>query len=208
MGSEMKKFGLSILPTLLLGAAMALVTATQASATTYTYTSVADTSYGTGDQITASVDLNCAGPCAAGNYIYSTGISSFSLTANTGANVPIITLSDSSPGRLSDSWVDYLTLNNAGQVTNWFLWLYTGVDYMYTLGNDTQTPPSNCRCGTQDYAGMNSGATVLLYNSNDPGTWQVSGVPEPSTWAMMLLGFAGIGFMAYRRKSKPALMAA
>ena len=32
-------------------------------------------------------------------------------------------------------------------------------------------------------------------------------VPELSTWAMMLLGFAGIGFMAYRRKSKPALMA-
>jgi outer membrane lipase/esterase len=26
-------------------------------------------------------------------------------------------------------------------------------------------------------------------------------VPEPSTWAMMLLGFAGLGFMAYRRKS-------
>jgi hypothetical protein len=26
-------------------------------------------------------------------------------------------------------------------------------------------------------------------------------VPEPSTWAMMLLGFMGIGFMAYRRKS-------
>jgi PEP-CTERM motif len=34
------------------------------------------------------------------------------------------------------------------------------------------------------------------------------GVPEPSTWAMMILGFAGIGFMAYRRKSKPALIAA
>ena len=33
-------------------------------------------------------------------------------------------------------------------------------------------------------------------------------VPEPSTWAMMLLGFAGVGFMAYRRKSKPALSAA
>jgi hypothetical protein len=31
-------------------------------------------------------------------------------------------------------------------------------------------------------------------------------VPEPSTWAMLLLGFAGIGFMAYRHKSKPALM--
>jgi hypothetical protein len=33
-------------------------------------------------------------------------------------------------------------------------------------------------------------------------------VPEPSTWAMMILGFAGIGFMAYRRKSNPVSMAA
>jgi len=30
-------------------------------------------------------------------------------------------------------------------------------------------------------------------------------VPEPSTWAMMILGFFGVGFMAYRRKSKVAL---
>jgi outer membrane lipase/esterase len=37
---------------------------------------------------------------------------------------------------------------------------------------------------------------------------RVTGVPEPSTWAMMLLGFAGLGFMAYRRKSKSALTAA
>ena len=35
----------------------------------------------------------------------------------------------------------------------------------------------------------------------------VPGVPEPSTWAMTLLGFAGIGFMAYKRKNKAALMA-
>jgi PEP-CTERM motif len=27
-------------------------------------------------------------------------------------------------------------------------------------------------------------------------------VPEPSTWAMMVLGFAGVGFMAYRRTRK------
>jgi hypothetical protein len=27
-------------------------------------------------------------------------------------------------------------------------------------------------------------------------------VPEPSTWAMMILGFAGVGFMAYRRRSR------
>ncbi|MEH2608014.1 PEPxxWA-CTERM sorting domain-containing protein [Bradyrhizobium sp. AZCC 1693] len=37
----------------------------------------------------------------------------------------------------------------------------------------------------------------------------VSAVPEPSTWAMMLLGFAGIGYGAYRRKkSAPATLVA
>jgi hypothetical protein len=34
---------------------------------------------------------------------------------------------------------------------------------------------------------------------------QVSGVPEPSTWAMMILGFSGIGFMAFRRRSQGAM---
>jgi hypothetical protein len=31
-------------------------------------------------------------------------------------------------------------------------------------------------------------------------TPELAAVPEPSTWAMMILGFAGIGFMAYRRR--------
>ncbi len=29
-----------------------------------------------------------------------------------------------------------------------------------------------------------------------------SGVPEPSTWAMMALGFAGLGYAAFRRNAK------
>jgi outer membrane lipase/esterase len=33
-------------------------------------------------------------------------------------------------------------------------------------------------------------------------------VPEASTWAMLLIGFAGVGYMTYRRKSKSALMSA
>jgi len=33
----------------------------------------------------------------------------------------------------------------------------------------------------------------------------VVAVPETSTWAMMILGFAGVGFMAYRRKTQGAL---
>ena len=36
----------------------------------------------------------------------------------------------------------------------------------------------------------------------------VGSVPEPSTWAMTILGFAGLGALAYRRKSKRAIAAA
>jgi hypothetical protein len=32
-------------------------------------------------------------------------------------------------------------------------------------------------------------------------TGAIGAVPEPSTWAMMILGFCGVGFMAYRRKN-------
>jgi hypothetical protein len=31
---------------------------------------------------------------------------------------------------------------------------------------------------------------------------QVAAVPEPSTWAMLIVGFASVGFMAYRRKAQ------
>jgi hypothetical protein len=31
-------------------------------------------------------------------------------------------------------------------------------------------------------------------------TSSVASVPEPSTWAMMILGFVGVGFMAYQHK--------
>jgi hypothetical protein len=37
-----------------------------------------------------------------------------------------------------------------------------------------------------------------------PGGGIHPAVPEPSTWAMMILGFAGVGFMAYRRRNQSA----
>lgn len=43
---------------------------------------------------------------------------------------------------------------------------------------------------------------------NRGATLTVSAVPEPSTWAMLILGFLGLGFLAYRRQSKAALQAA
>jgi hypothetical protein len=35
-----------------------------------------------------------------------------------------------------------------------------------------------------------------------PGGVVFSAVPQPSTWATMILGFFGVGFMAYRRRDQ------
>ena len=40
------------------------------------------------------------------------------------------------------------------------------------------------------------------------GTFTATLVPEVSTWAMMLLGFAGLGFVGYRDSRKAASIAA
>jgi PEP-CTERM motif len=83
---------------------------------------------------------------------------------------------------------------------------------LYDSGNNLVTTLTGS--GTLTY----NGATAVSYFVDDlnyDGLYQasytlasVNAVPEPSTWAMMILGFAGVGFMAYRRKSKPALMTA
>ena len=60
--------------------------------------------------------------------------------------------------------------------------------------------------GTGQYIDKVKVYTELPENFNsiklvDFGNYTVAGaVPEPATWAMMLLGFAGVGFIAYRRK--------
>jgi hypothetical protein len=74
----------------------------------------------------------------------------------------------------------YLTLQNAAAGGNSPFWDFTGVD----------------ADGKYD-------VTFQIL-----GTAAVSAVPEPATWAMMILGFAGVGFMAYRRRNNVMLRAA
>ena len=54
----------------------------------------------------------------------------------------------------------------------------------------------------QEGHGLVVGASAGFVLSGDTVT---VGVPEPSTWAMMLIGFAGIGFAAYRRRTQTRL---
>lgn len=77
----------------------------------------------------------------------------------------------------------------------------------FSLGNgntlyldvDQNTGTTNSRFSAYGY-NWNQG---LVTGFNDT----VSAVPEPSTWAMMILGFAGIGFLTYRRRQTAAIAA-
>ena len=56
---------------------------------------------------------------------------------------------------------------------------------------------------TAQLANILNGRSYINFHTTQFGGGEVRGniaaVPETSTWAMMLLGFAGVGFMAYRR---------
>ena len=84
------------------------------------------------------------------------------------------------------------------------------------LINDKYTGTSATIAANTDFAGFGGWSidgdvikSILVTTDAVGGFNQVkhlefsvaSAVPEPSTWAMMLLGFAGVGFLAYRRRS-------
>ena len=96
------------------------------------------------------------------------------------------------------------------------------------LGNSTS---STAPGGYQNSERISFGFLGMNYNPNLDNTFDISfaltrlngfalnneihvqvgagftaAVPEPSTWAMMILGFAGVGFMAYRRKQNGAAL--
>ena len=61
--------------------------------------------------------------------------------------------------------------------------------------------------------GLSSGVYVYTWgtgahaDSLTINVGNVGAVPEPSTWAMMIIGFAGVGYMTYRRRKTSAISA-
>ena len=78
--------------------------------------------------------------------------------------------------------------------------LVDGFNYLCfndNVGSCSQNPSS---------VGLNVGGQSIGTNFfSETGNYEigsVAAVPEPSTWAMMILGFCGVGFMAYWRKQR------
>ena len=68
-------------------------------------------------------------------------------------------------------------------------------------GPDTAqlTPTGNPSSGIISFGFEDQGETFSATGTLTPAPTVTAGVPEPSTWAMMVLGFAGLGLAAYRR---------
>jgi hypothetical protein len=95
------------------------------------------------------------------------------------------------------------TTATAGDVTNpFFQAANTLKDYQITANaGEVMDAIRVSTCSTS--ACTAPGGGIFLFKQNSI-TEAVGAVPEPGTWAMMLLGFGGIG-VAMRRRRKPAL---
>ncbi|WP_291605906.1 PEPxxWA-CTERM sorting domain-containing protein [Bradyrhizobium sp.] len=89
-----------------------------------------------------------------------------------------------------------VTVSSGSPVT--FDFVYSG----FSLPPGTYTP-SYSYLFTYTYPGTPSGSGNTGIVSGEGAV--VTAIPEPATWAMMIVGFLGVGFLAYRRSSRSAL---
>jgi hypothetical protein len=80
----------------------------------------------------------------------------------------------------------------------------TGADLIGTsgvLGEGMQGNPADNQLVT--IRGLDPFTTVTFATTGNAFEFTLASVPEPSTWAMMVLGFAGLGCAGYRRAREP-----
>jgi hypothetical protein len=78
----------------------------------------------------------------------------------------------------------------------------TGADLVAlgALGTGNQSSPLGNELVT--ITGLPAFTTATFSSTRNAFEFTLASVPEPSTWAMMMLGFAGLGYAAFRRNSK------
>jgi hypothetical protein len=209
----MKKFGLSIFPALLFGTAIAASPAT--AAVLYDNGAVSGTS---SDGLGISGGFGASDSFTLAHAATVTGFN-FGAFTFTGQTVTTVDF-----GIVTDPHL--FTVNGTASVTNSLV----GHPILtpYDVSEDSFTTSINLAAGTYYLVLQNavtsggdpafwqfSGGPSTAYESINHGvddgqvlssnSFQVLGVtsavPEPSTWAMMILGFFGLGYMGYRRRS-------
>jgi hypothetical protein len=211
-GISMKRFGLSILPALLLATGV-----NEASATLLTYDDLPgaypSSPLGFIEQgfnfsaHTVVLDISSASPFSHSGPAVSGDNAAFT---DWGGSI-IITKDGGGTFSFTDTYVKgWLNTPVTGSIIGYKSGTQVGVVSFYTSGwIDVFANSGTGSFSDIDQLVISAGSIgngfLLLDNTTLTG---VGAVPEPSTWAMILLGFAGLGIASYRRKSKPALMAA
>jgi hypothetical protein len=166
---------------------------------------------------TETFDWTLSGPASSLGGFGTNGSGSGTFTVTLGANGDLIT---GVTGTLGGNAVSLAALGTSGSDD-----LLFPVGTQFTGGTsvvdlDTSGIVLVTSAGSFDIFGAGSPFSIGTVSGNDifeeggnvgfgVGTMSVTAaVPEPSTWAMMILGFVGLGFMAYRRKGNQALRAA
>jgi hypothetical protein len=144
---------------------------------TYTVTNVSGT----------ITDLDTYGPVLPGTFTFNSATNGYAGGDNLLYVPAAVTPGNTTPGFVDFGGISFSATGPTGSL-------------LFNIGGNTQTGPVAyvLNESIQDPSGYCCQAGSTLINLS------VSAVPEASTWAMMVLGFAGVGFVAYRRKSKPA----
>jgi hypothetical protein len=89
---------------------------------------------------------------------------------------------------------------------------YSAAQTLDAMGNAVDGFIGAFDAGNNTTIGSSNGLLTQIVTGlgNPAGEAFLAGVPEPSTWAMMLVGFAGLGYAGYRRarKASAAIVAA
>jgi hypothetical protein len=98
------------------------------------------------------------------------------------------------------------TLPEVGFDSNEIGGVLNGVDSVESGTNDffLLWTPASSTPGAFVYATAKNSDDAFLSENFTHFSVTAAATPEPSTWAMMLLGFAGLGFAGYRRTRKAA----
>jgi len=164
---------------------------------------------------------------AVGNVTSAFSIGGWTFTPAPGNNSQIKITSDSSGAQPFGTTGNYLSVVGGGAIdisfastkSIGFFWgsvdTYNSIKFFNAAGDvitGSDLIPQLSASGCQNSTACNSYVTFtsdtafshieLSSSGNSFEITNISAVPEPTTWAMMILGFLGLGFLGYRKSSK------